>query len=113
LKFTEREKWIAITSIMKVSSNSKSLSKDQRDQLFLHLHRTHASSLKDPEIKEIEKDIVDLGMEVQKDMIESLLKQMGTQDKKKIYDEAVLHVGKENTDKVMKLLNQEDDKRNT
>ena len=98
MELTPREKWVAITSIMKTSQASKMLTKDQRDQLFLYLHRNHAPELDNPEILQIEKDVVAMGKQITDGMMGEAMKHMGTQDKKEIFEKAEEQVGKENAD---------------
>ena len=110
MELTPREKWIAITAIMKTSMASKMLTKDQRDQLFLYLHRNHASELDNPEIQQIEKDVVDMGKQITDGMMGEAIKHMGTQDKKEIFEQAEEQVGKENADIIKNKLQEADDK---
>lgn len=110
MELTPREKWIAITAIMKTSQNSKQLTQDQRDQLFLYLHRSHAPELDNPEIQQIERDVVDMGKEITSGMISEASKHMGTQDKKEIFEQAEEQVGKENADIIKNKLQEADDK---
>ena len=109
MELTPREKWVAITAIMKTSQGSKNLTKDQRDQLFLYLHRNHAHQLDNPEIQQIERDVVEMGKSIQAGMIDEALKVMGTQDKEKIFKETEKLIGKDDTDKIIQELQKKDD----
>jgi len=111
MDFTEREKWITITTIMKTAQSSKMLSREQRDQLFLHLHRTQSPSLTDSDVREIERNIMDLANDVQDKLIEQVSGMLGTQDKKQAFEEAEKLVGKDEADKIKQKLEEHNDKK--
>jgi hypothetical protein len=110
MELTPREKWIAITAIMKTSQNSKNLSREDRDQLFLYLHKNHAPALDNPEIQQIERDVVDMGKAIVSGMMGEATKYMGTEDKKEIFDKAEEKVGKENAEFIKNKLQESNDK---
>lgn len=107
--FNEKEKWIAITSVMKTSQASKMLSKDQRDQLFLKLHRSFAPHLKDNDIQDIEKEIMKLSRDIQGDIAQSVMGMLGDSDKKDAFDETEKLIGKEKTEEIKQKLQEIND----
>jgi len=108
--FNEKEKWIAITSVMKTSQASKMLTKDQRDQLFLQLHRNFAPHLNDNDVQDIETQIVKLSKDIQGDIAQALTGLLGDRDKKDAFDETEKLIGKEKTDEIKEKLQEINDK---
>ncbi|NIS94950.1 MAG: hypothetical protein GTN97_03370 [Nitrosopumilaceae archaeon] len=102
-EFTETEKWIAITSIMKTSETMKKLPKEIVEYLFINLRREFASHLDDDQVRNIEKQIDNLAKEVQKRSLKSAMKMLGEGDKKEAIKQLTSIVGKEQADVVTKL----------
>ena len=111
--FSEYEAWIMITTVMKTSEKSKKLSKEQRDQLFLELHRNFAPSLGDNEVKHIEKNIDQLATAIQRVQIEEVMKRLGTSDKEKVFKEAEKIVGIEDVNKIKNTIQEVQDRKLT
>lgn len=109
-KFTERENWITITTIMKTSATSKMLPKEMRDQLFLTLHREFAPSLKDEDIQDIESRINQLSREVMQYSGGEAMKHIGQGDMKETMQQLGSLIGDEKAKEVMDKMSEQNDK---
>jgi len=76
-EFSETEKWIAITSIMKTSETVKTLPKETVDYLFINLRREKAPHLSDDKVKDIEKQIMKTADEVKTMCFKTVTKIIG------------------------------------
>jgi len=108
-EFSEREKWITITTIMKTSSTSKMLPKESRDQLFLTLHREFAPSLKDEDIRDIESRINQLSRDVTQYSGSEAKKHLGQGDMKETMRQLGDLVGKDKAKEVMDKMSEQND----
>ena len=101
--FNEKEKWIAITSIMKTSETVKKLPKEMVDYLFINLRREEAPHLTDDEVKDIEKQIMNTADEVKTMCFKSATKFLGQGDVSEAIKQLTNIVGKEKSDTIAKL----------
>ena len=102
-EFNEKEKWIAITSIMKTSETVKKLPKDMVDYLFINLRREEAPHLTDDDVKHIEKEIMNTAEEVKTMCMKSATKFLGSGDVNEAIKQLTGIVGKEKSDLIKKL----------
>lgn len=102
-EFNEKEKWIAITSIMKTSATVKQLPKEMVDYLFINLRREEASHLTDDDVKDIEKQIMNTAEEVKTMCFKSATKFLGSGDQNEAIKQLSGIVGKEKSDVIKKL----------
>lgn len=101
--FNEKEKWIAITSIMKTSETVKKLPKEMVDYLFINLRREEAPHLTDDDVKHIEKEIMNTADEVKTMCFKSATKFLGSGDVNEAIKQLTGIVGKEKSDTIAKL----------
>lgn len=109
MEFTEKEKWIAVTTVMKTAQSSKMLSKDQRDQLFLQLVRDVAPNLTNEDRLDIEQNINKLANDIQVKLASQVMEFLGDGSKKEAFDQTEKLIGKEATDKVKERLQEIND----
>lgn len=103
IEFSETEKWIAITSIMKTSETVKKLPKEMVDYLFINLRRAEAPHLSDDNVKRIEKEIMKTADEVKKMCFDSAKKFLGKGDVNEAIKQLTGIVGEEKAGIVKKL----------
>jgi len=101
--FNEKEKWIAITSIMKTSETVKKLPKEMVDYLFINLRREESPHLTDDDVKDIEKQIMKTSEEVKTMCFNSASKFLGSGDVGEAITQLESIVGKEKSDIIKKL----------
>ena len=101
--FNEKEKWIAITSIMKTSETVKKLPKEMVDYLFINLRRAEASHLTDDDVKEVEKQIMKTADEVKDMCFKSATKFLGQGDIVEAIKQLTGIVGEEKAGVIKKL----------
>lgn len=106
VEFSETEKWIAITSIMKTSETVKKLPKEMIDYLFINLRREEAPHLTDDKVKYIEKQIMKTADEVKTMCFKSATKFLGDSDKGEAIKQLEGIVGKEKAGIIKKLFGQ-------
>jgi len=101
--FNEKEKWIAITSIMKTSETVKKLPKEMVEYLFINLRREEAPHLTDDDVKHIEKEIMNTADEVRDMCFKSAKKFLGEGDIVEAIKQLTGIVGEEKAGVIKKL----------
>ena len=101
--FNEKEKWIAITSIMKTSATVKQLPKEMVDYLFINLRREEAPHLTDDDVKFIEQQIMNTAEEVKTMCFKSATKFLGEGDVNEAIKQLTGIVGEEKASVIKKL----------
>ena len=103
-EYTEIQKWIAITAIMKTSSKVKLLPKEMVDYLFTNLRREFAPNLSDEQIKGIDNFVNTTAKQVQDKSWKTATKMLAKGDQKEAITKVKEILGKEDAEEIEKIL---------